>query len=67
MRAIVPEFLRSVGENTGRATGDVWNGSDSALVDRRANGRSHPDCRLKLAEPDGLRSANALNRCAIAR
>jgi hypothetical protein len=34
MRAIVPEFLRSVGENAGRAIGDVWNGSwscDNAL------------------------------------
>ncbi len=27
MRAFVPEFPRSVGENAGRATGDVWNGS----------------------------------------
>ena len=31
MRAIVPEFLRSVGENAGRATGDVWIGSKAAV------------------------------------
>jgi hypothetical protein len=31
MRAIVPELLRRVGENSGRATGDVWNGLKAAV------------------------------------